>query len=238
MPALATTKDGSIRVLVADADRLNCELLAAALERTGQFTVTGAENSAQVLTALTAAEPDVAVVSLNFLGDRERVFKLLRELKTAYPQIRVVVLMDSTDKPAVVESFRAGAKGVFCRSDSFQLLCKCVQRVFEGQIWATSAEMEYALQALTETRPLRLAHSEDTIPLSKREGGNPSLGACPMQVYLDQVALPTPFNLDLLPSPKEIAGIEVYAGAATIPPQFNGFNRGCGVIIVWTRDGY
>ena len=73
--------------------------------------------------------------------------------------------------------------------------------------------------------------------LSAREGGNPSLGACPMQVYLDQVPLPSPFNLDLLPPPKEIAGIEVYAGASTIPPQFSGMNRGCGVIMVWTRDG-
>jgi len=58
-----------------------------------------------------------------------------------------------------------------------------------------------------------------------------------MQVYLDQVPLPSPFNLDLLPPPREIAGIEVYAGSATIPPQFNGMNRGCGVILVWTKDG-
>jgi hypothetical protein len=73
--------------------------------------------------------------------------------------------------------------------------------------------------------------------LSRREGGGLSLNACPMTVYLDQVPLPTPFNLDLLPPPKELAGIEVYAGASTIPPQFAGFNRGCGVILVWTRDG-
>jgi carboxypeptidase family protein len=73
--------------------------------------------------------------------------------------------------------------------------------------------------------------------LSAREGGNPMLGACPMQLYLDEVPLPSPFNLDLLPAPRDIAGIEVYAGAATIPPQFNGYDRGCGVILVWTKDG-
>jgi hypothetical protein len=73
--------------------------------------------------------------------------------------------------------------------------------------------------------------------LSAREGGNPTTGACPMQVYLDQVPLPTPFNLDLLPSPKDLYGIEVYAGASTIPPQFAGPNRGCGVVLVWTKAG-
>ena len=73
--------------------------------------------------------------------------------------------------------------------------------------------------------------------LSRREGGNPTLGACPMTVYVDQVPMPTPFNLDLLPTPKDLAGIEVYSGPSTTPPQFSGVNRGCGVILVWTKDG-
>ena len=85
--------------------------------------------------------------------------------------------------------------------------------------------------------PSRTGPITQYFALSRREGGNPTLGACPMQVYLDRVPLPNPFNLDLLPSPKEITGIEVYAGSATIPPQFNGYNRGCGIILVWTRDG-
>lgn len=74
--------------------------------------------------------------------------------------------------------------------------------------------------------------------LSRREGGDPNVGACPMQLFLDGVKLPTPFNLDLLPSPRELAGIEVYAGSSTTPPQYAGFNTGCGVILVWTKDGY
>ena len=77
---------------------------------------------------------------------------------------------------------------------------------------------------------------------SRREGGgfdgNQQQQFCPMQVLLDGIILPRYFNLDLLPPPKQIAGIEVYAGAATIPPQFGGVDRRCGVVAVWTRDGY
>lgn len=73
--------------------------------------------------------------------------------------------------------------------------------------------------------------------LSKREGANPGLGACPMQVYLDRIPLPTPFNLDLLPTPKDLAGIEVYSSAATAPAQYGGMNRGCGIILIWTKAG-
>lgn len=79
-----------------------------------------------------------------------------------------------------------------------------------------------------------------TIAFSRREGGGLGVGsgACAMQIVLDGIILPQFFNLDLLPSPKQIAGVEVYSGAATIPPQFGGTDRRCGLIAIWTRDGY
>lgn len=77
---------------------------------------------------------------------------------------------------------------------------------------------------------------------SKREGGGITSemqqNVCAMQVLLDGIVLPKNFNLDLLPPPKQIAGIEVYSGAATVPPQFGGPDRRCGVVAFWTRDGY
>ena len=79
-----------------------------------------------------------------------------------------------------------------------------------------------------------------TIALSKREGGSFSTGsgACAMQILLDGIVLPRFFDLELLPSPKQVAGVEVYSGPATVPPQFGGPDRRCGVIAVWTRTGY
>jgi hypothetical protein len=81
-----------------------------------------------------------------------------------------------------------------------------------------------------------------SLALSRREGGgftrDQQQAYCVMQVLLDGIVLPQNFDLDLLPPPKQIAGIEVYTGPATIPPQFSGADRRCGVIAVWTRDGY
>jgi hypothetical protein len=60
---------------------------------------------------------------------------------------------------------------------------------------------------------------------------------CPYQFFIDGVAIPTP-KIDIdLPSPKEIAGIEVYTGPASIPLQYkNTHDAGfCGVILLWTR---
>jgi hypothetical protein len=71
--------------------------------------------------------------------------------------------------------------------------------------------------------------------LSKRGGGGIA-GECAMTVVLDGMAMPTPFDLNLLPPPREVSGIEVYNGSATVPPQFSGLSKSCGVILVWTRD--
>ena len=77
-------------------------------------------------------------------------------------------------------------------------------------------------------------------PVSQRAtGGGTSTGlaTCFMTVYIDNVPMPSPFNLDLLPSPRELSGIEVYAGSSETPLQYAGFGSSCGVILVWTRDG-
>lgn len=80
--------------------------------------------------------------------------------------------------------------------------------------------------------------------LSRREGGTYNSapggagGYCAMTVLVDDVKMPSPFNLDMLPSPRLLAGIEVYAGPATVPPQWSGYDTTCGVIVVWTKDGY
>jgi hypothetical protein len=85
--------------------------------------------------------------------------------------------------------------------------------------------------------PSRSTSLTEYYALNSREGANPQLGACPMQIFVDDVPMPTPFNLDLLPSPRDLAGIEVYSGSGTIPGRYNGMNRGCGVVLVWTKDG-
>jgi hypothetical protein len=62
---------------------------------------------------------------------------------------------------------------------------------------------------------------------------------CAYDIYQDGVLLPNPVNLDDLPSPKELAGIELYAGPSSMPLQYknSGHAGFCGVILIWTRGG-
>lgn len=80
----------------------------------------------------------------------------------------------------------------------------------------------------------------DMVAISRREAGSvfgEGAGACAMQIVIDNVPMPPRFPLEMLPTPREIAGIEVYSGPASVPAQFSGLDRRCGMIIVWTRRG-
>lgn len=79
------------------------------------------------------------------------------------------------------------------------------------------------------------------VALSRREGGSlvgAGAGYCPMQIMLDGVPLPSGFPMELLPSPRDVAGVEIYSGPATVPMQFGGQDKRCGMVLVWTKDGY
>ncbi len=59
---------------------------------------------------------------------------------------------------------------------------------------------------------------------------------CPPQYYIDGI-MAAGFNIDDI-EPEDVEGVEVYTGAARIPPQFNNSRIGtsiCGVVVLWTR---
>jgi hypothetical protein len=78
-----------------------------------------------------------------------------------------------------------------------------------------------------------------------RDNGTPTivsnrLGAidCPLRVFIDGSHYPLyGQSLDALVQIVDIGAVEVYAGGATVPPQFGGRESTCGVIAIWTRHG-
>lgn len=76
------------------------------------------------------------------------------------------------------------------------------------------------------------------IPTGPREDGLPGYDRCFPRVYVDGILTANggsePAHLDSFLNTNAIAGIEVYATEAGLPPQFAGGSF-CGVIAVWTR---
>lgn len=170
LSARNSRRSSMVRLLVADENRMNCQLLITALRRYRRIRVIGrATSTEQVLSEVRANHPNVALISASLQDGSLSGFSVVRELRTHSPEIRTVLLLDSAERGLVIDAFRAGAKGIFCREDSLTSLCRCIEAVHAGQIWANSTQLESVLDAFARVAPPRLVESNGKTPLSKRE---------------------------------------------------------------------
>jgi two-component system nitrate/nitrite response regulator NarL len=157
------------RVLVADAVAMSCQLLVDALLLTKRYDALAATTPEEVVVALDRARFDVLLISTSFSVDPLEGLRFVSEVRDLHREVGIVVLLDTLERNLVVEAFRSGAHGVFARSDSFQTLCKCILCVHEGQVWASSAELGFVLEALVDPPPIENRGLPSSRPLSKRE---------------------------------------------------------------------
>jgi two-component system, NarL family, nitrate/nitrite response regulator NarL len=160
----------TIRVLVADDTRIHTQLLADALQRDPHLEViTPPAQSRDLLETIKQHKVQVVVLSSNLDEEPLRGFELLRELRNFDSRIFAIMLLDSSKREAILQAFHAGARGIFSRLDSVETLSRCIRSVYEGQIWANSQQMSYAVEALASLPVVRAVDSNGLSLLSKRE---------------------------------------------------------------------
>jgi DNA-binding NarL/FixJ family response regulator len=132
---------------------MHCDLLRKAFYSARQrFRVVAfASSTVEVLTALQQKRPQVAVISSDLQEGPLSGLRILPEIRRTHPETKVLVVMASPDKELVIDAFRLGAVGVFSRNGPFERLCKSVEVVSQGQIWATSEELHYVLTAFAKS---------------------------------------------------------------------------------------
>jgi DNA-binding NarL/FixJ family response regulator len=95
--------------------------------------------------------------------------QVLREMRALRPQIKGVILLDSSKPQDVLECFRAGARGIFSKQERLESLCKCIRAVHEGQIWARSDDLDHALEAFANAPRVCSTNHKGIELLSARE---------------------------------------------------------------------
>jgi DNA-binding NarL/FixJ family response regulator len=164
---------GTVKVFIADGSQLSCQLIAAAVRR-GRYrtrVVGFATDAIGIHEAFAKNEADVAVIGARLEEEDMAGFSVTRELLASRSKPSVIIILDSNKPMMVVEAFRAGASGIFCRDQSSDLLCKCIHAVHKGQVWASSKQLRFVIEALGTALPAKTIGTRGMGLLTKREEG-------------------------------------------------------------------
>ncbi len=160
-----------IGVLVADSSQMQSQLLVAALRRRPEFHVISCNMGGDaVLETITARRPRVVLITTDHQNGGWQDMATVRRVHLAHSEIAMILLVEAYDRELVVNTFRSGARGLFCFTQlPFRTLCKCIHRVAAGQLWANTEQMQYLIEVLTQVPSLRVINAKGDPLLTPRE---------------------------------------------------------------------
>jgi DNA-binding NarL/FixJ family response regulator len=158
-------------VLISEPNKMYCDLLKKAfyVVRNRFQVVASASTTDEILAGIEETRPQVAIISANLQDGPLTGIRLLPEIRRINSETRTLVALEAPEPDLVIEAFRFGADGVFCRNSPFDLLCKSVEAVSQGQIWASNDELRYVLNAFAKSSKQRKMDSNVESRMTKRE---------------------------------------------------------------------
>ena len=170
----------SIRVLIADDHLVVREGLRAILEAATDL-VLGGEASDGVEAVRLAGElsPDVVLMDLRMPGMDG--IEAIRQIKTRYPAVEIVILTTYDDDAYIVRGLRAGARGYLLKDAGRQVLFEAIRAAARGESLLPPAVVEKVVAHLEEPRPVeaeRLSERErEVLALMAQGAANKEIAA-------------------------------------------------------------
>ncbi len=127
----------SVRVLVADSQRLVREAICSLLHNEPTMEVVGQAEDGRIAVDLARElRPDVLIVEtcMSGLNGIEATRQVLREL----PEVKVLSLSSQSDRRSVCEMLKAGASGYIPKSCTFEELASAIRNIVSGRIYLSS----------------------------------------------------------------------------------------------------
>lgn len=124
----------TIQVILAEDHELTRQGLAYGLEKFPGIRIIGeAENGQDVLALVAKNQPDIVIMDvvmpvLNGIA-------ATRQLKAAFPNIKVLMLTSHNEEEKVFEAFAAGADGYCMKDVRTERLAQVIEMVLEGVLW-------------------------------------------------------------------------------------------------------
>ncbi|MGA7521835.1 MAG: response regulator transcription factor [Acidobacteriaceae bacterium] len=138
--------DAPFGALIVDRDSMSSDLLARALEHERVCAAT-AVPSADLLRTLPQTTASLVVLGADLRTETGDGFSLAQAVGRAHPGVFTVLLIPVSSREAVINAFRAGARGVLARERPLVEFVDCVKRVHQGYLWVRRQEASFLLQA-------------------------------------------------------------------------------------------
>lgn len=159
-----------IRVLVADSNQTQSQLLSSALRRQPGLRVACCRSEvSDCLQVLRSSQVDIFLLG-DGPADHDHLIETLRTVHANHPRVGLILLLDTYDRHLVVNAMRTGVRGLFCRArQPFRALCRCISVVHQGQYWANTEQMGYVIEALSSAPSTRVINAKGEGLLTPRE---------------------------------------------------------------------
>ena len=136
-----------IRVLIADDQRVVREGLSMVLGLMKGVEVVGAAaDGAEAVTLVQAVRPDVVLMDLRM--PRCDGVEATRRLRSAAPEVKVVVLTTYSDDRSVLDALRAGARGYLTKDASGEQIHEALRQVLDDHAVIDPAVQRHLVDAI------------------------------------------------------------------------------------------
>jgi DNA-binding NarL/FixJ family response regulator len=154
-----------VRVILAEDHKVMREGLRMVVHREENIEVVGeADNGLAAVALAEQLRPDVIVMDVSM--PKLNGLKATVALKSAAPDVKILILTRHTDSSYVQQLLRAGASGYVLKQSASEELVRAIRRVAAGQTYLDPAITEQAVEGIIDGGSVRRSHSKS---LSKRE---------------------------------------------------------------------
>jgi DNA-binding NarL/FixJ family response regulator len=156
----------SIRVFIADDNRLLREGLVSMLTEQEDMTVIGAaESGNKALEQIKDLQPDVALVDIS-MPDKDGL-EVTRALYNDLPSVKVIILGMPDLTVEIMTCIEAGATGYILKESSFDYLVESIRSVFRGESFCSPRMAASLFSRIAELAGERIP--ESSVKLTSRE---------------------------------------------------------------------
>lgn len=138
------------RIIIADDQPLFRQALKNLLSAKPDLQVVGESSDGyQLFDLIGRLLPDLLLFDLSLLNSRG--IETIREIKKAYPRLKILILTTKNDKQRLEQAISAGARGYLLKEDVDAELFTAVEKIRRGRIYVSLNLMEELTEDWVQT---------------------------------------------------------------------------------------